>query len=378
MEPKRRDDSPLYAAMFLFAFLLVLLSAGQASQDQRTTPADPNPTTEAVSTETTTETANPGEVEDLGDTEAVETVKPGETDPEEPAETSTTSPDDGSTDSVLDKIPIVGDVVALGNSTLPQVTDYSYFRLAQQGQARLIPGLDHLTLQDFDYGILPEVCQFSSDATEMFYFSEEQILAEPGTIISTLDCGTAEVTISVPVLPEALQEFIDQRGERCLMSYAKYKDDNNTISIEAEVMVYSGVPQIMVNPQHEMFVVSVYDNGYRNSMFYELRHDVYRSQCEASDTLVTSDASLYCYMGSNFYDSISEDDRVYPYTCMVNSLKGQIIDDYSNEDALALGVSECTSTSFTPTAAQIERLIAAVEEFEARPLPDKFFAKGRS
>ena len=370
MNSNRRDDGPLCVVMILFVLLLVLIGSAQTPHNDAAAPADSadlGQTAKVVTVEAPTAATNPGEAEGSSNTKTAEPTDSAET----TAIPVATLPGDGAADSILDRIPIVGDVVALGNSTLPQVTDYSYFRLARQHQAQLIPGLDYLAFKDFNHEILPETRQFSSDATEFFYFSEEQLVAEPGTIISTLDCGTAEVTISVPVLPEALQEFVDQRGERCLMSYAKYKGDNNNINIEARVMVYSGTPGIIICPQQEMFVAGIYDSNFGNSLFYELAHDVYPSQSEVSGTPVASDVGLYCYMGASPTQDI---DREYPYTCLASYRNGKSIEELASEDALALGVSECTPTSFTPTAAQIERLIAGVEEFEARPLPDKFFA----
>lgn len=385
MNSNRRDDSPLYAAMVLFALLLALMSSVQTPRNEGTVPANSDHTTKETPMEASTEAEKPDEVE---------SVKPSEEDTtpaENPGDSTTagdaipgavvavdvTQPDSAADtnqpsgmQTVLNKVPVVADVAKLVDTLLPQVTDYSYFRLAQQHQAQLIPGLDDFTAWSFSREVLPDACQFNSDDNELFCFSEAQLAAEPGTIISALDCGTAEVIISVPVLPEALQEFIDQRGERCLMSYAQYEDDNNNVQIEAEVLVYSGTPEIIINPQQEIYVANLY-NDYKNAIFYTIQHVVYRSESGVSDTLVVSDAAMYCYMGTSPTQDI---DREYPYTCLASYLNGKSIEEFANSDTLALGVSECTPTSFTSTAAQIERLIAGVQEFEARPLPEKFLA----
>lgn len=266
----------------------------------------------------------------------------------------------------------------------PTVTDHSFWRLAKQGKVA-IPrriaeslqlGQEWLDKTCYDLADFPEL-DFTGNTSDQ---SEENQpaatssieryvihsdLAQPGEIVCRIHYAEVSYIISVPVLDDALSEYLRERGESCVMAYGRHADGGE----EVELAFYQDSAYLLVStsPNGNIPFTGI---GYfgRSAGFGS-----YTTSRELSSLAWGCDiVSVGCFGDGCCSDSTLK--ILYDQTAWQ-----QMHDRGSEPDtdvcAVVDQLSEFTETSYTANPVQLQTLKDAMAEFEARPLPDRILER---
>lgn len=122
------------------------------------------------------------------------------------------------------------------NSEPRLVLDQSYWRLARQGKARIMPGTEkYLESGDPDadpYNLANfrdiDLDAVTLQAPELGWYNIYGSPGASGTIVCRLHSETQEVTVSVPVLSPELEALADSRGDHYILIYNEDIDSEST------------------------------------------------------------------------------------------------------------------------------------------------------
>lgn len=163
--------------------------------------------------------------------------------------------------------PAVRSIPEPADSSPRLVLDQSYWRLARQGKARILPGTEQFftTSTDTTSVSASETSSTAQDPHNLANFSElnladlselqsyhltwfnvyGQLSPRPGEIICRLRDADGEIVISVPHLSSELQTLADQRGDHYFMIFAS----RNDVTSFAQLIFYQENAQItLVKP----------------------------------------------------------------------------------------------------------------------------------
>lgn len=298
-----------------------------------------------------------------------------ETDPETPNQAATASSADVSTSTDTDPLP---------SSALPVITDHSFWRLAKQGKVA-IPrriaeslqlGQEWLDETCYDLADFPEL-DFTGNVSDQSeesqpaatspieYYVIHSDLAQPGEIVCRIHYAEIDYTISVPVLDDALSEYLRERGESCVMTYGCHADGSE----EVELAFYQDSAYLLVFTDPEGSIPFAGTSYFGRSAGF----GSYTTSKELGSLAWGCDiVSVGCFGDGCCSDSTLK--ILYDQTAWQ-----QMHDRGSEPDtdvcAVVDQLSEFTETSYAASPVQLQTLKDIVAEFEARPLPDRILER---
>lgn len=253
--------------------------------------------------------------------------------------------------------------------TSPTVTDHSFWRLAKQGEVTLPRriadsiqlGQEWYSTRCHELADFPELDFVNSSSDQpMENYVIHSDTAHPGEIVCRLHYAETDYIISVPVLDDALSEYLRECGASCVMSYGRHADGSQ----EAELAFYRNSTYILVstNPNGCIPLAGTgYFGCFAGFGSYATSKDL--DQLAWGGDVV----SVPCYGDGCCSDSSIK--------ILYDQTAGQIMREQGTEPDSTICVvvdqlAEFTETSYTASPIQLQALKDAVAEFESRPLPD--------
>lgn len=229
------------------------------------------------------------------------------------------------------------------NSEPRLVLDQSYWRLARQGKARIIPGTEkYLESGDPDadpYNLANfrdiDLDAVTLQAPELGWYNIYGSPGTSGTIVCRLHSETQEVTVSVPVLSPELKALADSRGDHYVLVRTECVDDESTAQL----------------------------------LFYQERAILLLIQPDNEPLLLIPKGALGCieyslYADSNYYSIISMAcDRYTACTPVARLRTNRSIPDFCS-----VGQLQATPTTFSASPEQVAVLKAQLDQVESEYL----------
>lgn len=252
--------------------------------------------------------------------------------------------------------PVVRSIPEPANSTPRLVLDQSYWRLARQGKARILPGTEQFftTSADVTSASATESSSTAQDPHNLANFSElnladlpelqsyhlawfnvyGQLSPRPGEIICRLHDAASEIVISVPRLSPELQALADQRGDHYFMIFTSHSDAASSAQL----------------------------------IFYQENARITLVQPDGSPVLALASADAGQVSYSLFSDRNALFVSAYPED---QDFTTEVVDQIAFARA---GQLFATSTQFEATPEQIALIQSALGALESLPLPQEFTA----
>lgn len=217
------------------------------------------------------------------------------------------------------------------------VLDQSYWRLARQGKARVIPGTEQYfgSNPSSDMRNLANYTEINLSEMEgefsWYNIYDDGVLNIGGTVICRLYDEDQQVTVSVPTLSPELQELVDSRGDNYILVYT----ESTSTESAAQLLLYQGNATLsIVHPDGEPALVFAFPKP----------------------------GGVFCHL---FTKTNSSSIGSEPFNYNTSAVPMDLGEFYT------AGQLRATATTFSASAEQVRILKTWFDQAESEPLPSE-------